>query len=77
MHARSIDFSKAFERVVHKRLLSKIQERCVFGDVVRMLIFNFNNSCRTVEVIGPEPSRWNVSRGLQQGGVLRKQNFFG
>ena len=70
VYAGFIDFSKAFERVVHRRLLLKLQQRCVSNHIVRMLSCIFANSYTTVEFNGSQSSYLKVSRGVWQGGIL-------
>ena len=65
-----LDFAKAFDKVPHKRLLSKLEAHGVTGNVLRRIDGWLSNRRQKVSVEG-ELSEWaEVKSGLPQGSVL-------
>jgi hypothetical protein len=65
-----LDFAKAFDRVPHKRLLSKLKAHGITGNVLRWIDSWLSNRRQRVSV-GGEFSKWdNVKSGVPQGSVL-------
>ena len=64
-----LDFSRAFDKVPHKRLLSKVRALGVVGDVARW-IQEWLTDRKQPTVLNGKFSDWkNVSSGVPQGSV--------
>src|SRR5688572_33370498 len=65
-----LDFAKAFDKVPHKRLLSKLEAHGITGNILRWINSWLSNRRQTVSVEG-EISDWAaVKSGVPQGFVL-------
>jgi len=65
-----LDFAKAFDKVPHKRLLSKLEAHGITGKVLRWIAGWFRDRRQKVSVEG-ELSEWTeVKSGVPQGSVL-------
>ena len=65
-----IDFSKAFDKVGHQRLLSKLQGYCITGQTHRWIQQWLNCRTQVVAVDGEQSGPVPVSSGVPQGSVL-------
>ena len=65
-----LDFSKAFDRVPHQRLLSKIEYYGVRGNTNRWIASFLRGRCQRVVVDGSSSGPSNVISGVPQGSVL-------
>ena len=65
-----LDFSKAFDRVPHQRLLSKIEYYGVRGNTKRWIASFLRGRCQRVVVDGSSSGPSNVISGVPQGSVL-------
>lgn len=65
-----LDASKAFDRVNHDKLFSKLLDRKVPGYLVRILIFWYNHQKMTVRWGDETSNSFTVSNGVRQGGIL-------
>ena len=65
-----LDFAKAFDKVPHKRLLSKLEVRGITGQILRWIDGWLSNRRQKVSVDG-ELSEWAIVKsGVPQGSVL-------
>ena len=65
-----LDFSKAFEKVPHRRLVYKLEQYGIKGDLL-LRIKNFLHDRQKRVTIGDSSSDWTpVSSGIPQGSVL-------
>ena len=65
-----LDFAKAFDKVPHKRLLSKLEAHGIAGNILRWIDSWLSNRRQKVSVEG-ELSEWAaVKSGVPQGSVL-------
>ena len=65
-----LDFAKAFDKVPHKRLLSKLEAHGITGNILRWIAGWLENRRQKVSVEG-ELSEWAVVKsGVPQGSVL-------
>ena len=72
-----LDFSKAFGKVAHKKLLLKLHYYGIRGDVLKC-IKNFLDNRKQAVVIHPIISdSISVSSGVPQGSVLKTHPLFG
>ena len=65
-----LDFSKAFDKVPHQRLLSKIEYYGVRGNTNRWIASFLRGRCQRVVVDGSSSGPSNVISGVPQGSVL-------
>ena len=65
-----LDFSKAFDRVPHQRLLSKLKAHGITGPILTW-IKSWLSGCKQKVVLNGSSSGWSsVSSGVPQGSVL-------
>ena len=64
-----LDLSKAFERVDHAKLLTKLQENHLPPFILNMIKFILFNTRICVNFNGSFSPEWNIVRGVRQGGV--------
>ena len=70
-----LDFAKAFDKVPHKRLLSKLEALGITGNILRWVDSWLSNRRQKVSVEG-ELSEWAAEkRGVPQGSLLRPLLF--
>ena len=48
-----LDISKAFDKVYHEGLIYKLQQNCIFGELLNILIDFLNNRKQRVVLNGP------------------------
>ena len=65
-----VDFSKAFDRVSHSRLLQKLHYYGIWGSMLRWLRALLSNRTQQVMVNGSFSSLCTVTSGVPQGSVL-------
>lgn len=65
-----LDFSKAFDKVPHGKLLFKLENIGLPSGIVKWIHMYLNNRTQFVEVRGCFSSSLNVSSGVPQGSVL-------
>ena len=65
-----IDLSKAFERINHRILFTKLRNKGVPEFLIEILSSIFSQSVVSVHWQGIFSKEWNVSKGARQGGVL-------
>jgi len=66
-----LDFSKAFDKVPHRKLLTKIEVKGIRGDFARWIRNWLSNRKQCVRVNGQESSEADVKSGVPQGTILR------
>ena len=64
------DFSKAFDKVPHKKLLWKLDNYGIWGNIWNWISAFLNNRQQRVVLDGDVSSRMPVVRGVLQGSVL-------
>ena len=70
-----LDISKAFDKVWHKRLISKLKQNGVPSDLLSIL-FNFLKEKKQKVVLNAQHSKWsNISAGVPQGSILGPHLF--
>ena len=65
-----LDTSKAFDRVKHSMLFTKLLRRGAPGYIVRLLMFWYAHQTMCVRWGGSVSSKCKVSNGVRQGGIL-------
>jgi len=65
-----IDASKAFDRVNHAKLFSKLQHRGVPKVIIRILVFWYAHQSMQVKWGGLVSEPFTVGNGVRQGGIL-------
>lgn len=66
-----IDFSKAFDRVSHNKLLRKLSEQFYFScDSVRLVQSYLSNRSQVVSINGDNSGSVNIVSGVPQGSIL-------
>ena len=70
-----LDASKAFDKVNHWVLFSKLLDRKVPLIIIRLLIYWYGNQCFMVQWDGSISMPFNVSNGVRQGGILSPYLF--
>ena len=63
-------FSKAFERVNHRKLLLKLKKLNVPPTILKVLQVLFRNSQVSVKYLEIFSDKWNLERGVKEGGIL-------
>jgi len=66
----ALDFSKAFDRVPHGRLLYKLDHYGICGPVLQWIQYFLENRSQQVVIEGQESCSIKVSSGVPQGTVL-------
>ena len=70
VYACFLDLSKAFERLTHDKLLDKLKEKSVPSYIINLINIMFLNSFVSVKYDDVISKKWNLKRGVRQGGVL-------
>ena len=70
-----LDASKAFDRVKHSVLFKKLINRGAPGYIVKLLIFWYSHQTMCVRWGGGLSSKFMVSNGVRQGGILSPYLF--
>ena len=70
VYACFLDLSKAFERLTHDKLLDKLKEKSVPSYIINLINIMFLNSFVSVKYDDAISKKWNLKRGVRQGGVL-------
>ena len=70
VYACFLDLSKAFERLTHDKLLDKLKEESVPSYIINLINIMFLNSFVSVKYDDAISKKWNLKRGVLQGGVL-------
>ena len=65
-----LDFSKAFDKVCHRKLILKLKNYGIPGELLNWITDFLNNRTRSVVVRGAQSERSNVKSGVPQGTVL-------
>ena len=65
-----LDLSKSFERVNHRKLLLKLKNFNVPPYILKILQVLFRNSQVSVKYGEIFSDKWNLERGVRQGGIL-------
>ena len=65
-----LDASKAFDRVKHSMLFTKLLRRGAPGYIVRLLMFWYAHQTMCVRWGGSVSSKFTVYNGVRQGGIL-------
>ena len=71
----ALDFSKAFDRVPHKRLLYKLNHYGICGPILQWIQSFLENRSQQVILEGQESSLAKVTSGVPQGMVLAQLLF--
>ena len=66
----SLNFSKAFDKVAHTRLINKLDFYGIRGEILRCIISFLSNRTQQVVVSGTQSLSCSVSFGVPQGSVL-------
>ena len=71
-----LDYSKAFDLVLHLRLISKLQTYGIKGDLLKW-ISNFLIGRQQKVILNGSSSQWiDITSGVSQGSVLGPLLFF-
>ena len=70
VHAAVLDFSKAFDKVRHKRLIIKLQYYGIRGPLLNWFESFLTNRSQTVVCDGKHSDPAQVTSGVPQGTVL-------
>ena len=65
-----LDFSKAFDKVAHEKLLMKLLHYGIRGDTLKWIKDFLDNRKQTVVTNGNNSEKISVSSGVPQGSVL-------
>ena len=66
-----LDFSKAFNKVTHIKLLLKLHHYGIRGDTLKWIKDFLDNRKQSVVINGTNSDKISVSSGVPQGSVLR------
>ena len=67
----SLDISKAFYKVWHEGLIYKLQQNCISGELLNILI-NFLNNRKQRVVFNGQSCNWvDLEAGVPQGSVMQ------
>ena len=70
VYACFLELSKAFERLTHDKMLDKLKEKSVPCYIINLINIMFLNSFVSVKYDDAVSKKWNLKRGVRQGGVL-------
>ena len=65
-----VDISKAFDKLCHEGLIYKLQQNCISGELLNILI-DFRNNRKQRVVFNDQTSNWvDVKVGVPQGSIM-------
>ena len=70
-----MDASKAFDRINHHLLFTKLRDRGIPGYILRILVYWYENQKMSVRWGNLISSPFSVSNGVRQGGILSPYLF--
>ena len=70
VHCAKIDLSKAFDKVNHYKLLSKMIDKKIAPSIIRVIFYMLTNTEACVNFNGFKGQFWRVGSGVRQGGIL-------
>ena len=70
-----LDISKAFNKVWHERLIFKLKQNGISGDLLQILSDFLHNRKQRAVLNGPNSSWTNVHAGVPQGSILGRLSF--
>ena len=70
VHVAFIDLSKAFDRVEHNKLIKKLRDTDLSGQIINVLDFMLKKSDIHVSIGNKVGKSWKAEIGTRQGGIL-------
>ena len=65
-----LDMSKAFDRINHKRLMQKLPNSCIGGNLLKWFRSYLTDRCQRVTILGVTSKPLPVCSGVPQGSIL-------